>query len=317
MAQQERCNLKNIKVNDMSLVGCIFKVQKFKEDGTITYDGEPFHNIVLDSGLDAMYNTSIYNLTQRLHVGVSGVAVSGTNTSLFDEITYLDNTSYSYSGDDLSGLPYARLTKTWNFSVGSVTGDLKELGLSSTSNVFFNRQLFLDSYGDPITITVLEDEGLRVSADIRMYGDMSITDSENGSFLFNGDTVNFVRKISGTAFTQTHYYYTMLHYDSCFTRTHCGLSSATTGYPSGTRASSFTALSGYVSGSYEHGYKAVWNANVFTGNINIISVGYYGLGSSSTYIYPITCFYLSAPINITSVEEVTINYKRKWGRYIP
>lgn len=29
----------------------IFQIEKFKEDGTITYRGEPFHNLVLNNGL--------------------------------------------------------------------------------------------------------------------------------------------------------------------------------------------------------------------------------------------------------------------------
>jgi hypothetical protein len=311
---------KNINFTEKMGVGCVFRVQKIKEDGTITYDGPEFHNVVLDQALDAMRNTPIHDLTQRLHVGTNGSAVFPTNTGLLEPVSYLQDIGYTYGGEAFTSLPYTYKRREWYFPVGTVNGDLKELGLSSTGDFFFNRQLFKDIYGNPTTITVASDEGLRVFTEIRLYGDINITEEEVGSFLFTDETastsgtINFTRSINGDAFTNTSTSYSMLHgyYRDVFSDAmKMFIDNSTTGFTTNNRCNSIT-LEDYVDGSHESVCECYWDANSYSGDINSISTGH-----DCRYNTAISTFYLDTPINISENEELRFTFKRSWGRYIP
>lgn len=314
---------------DSMSVGCVFRVQKFKKDGTITYDGPEFHNTVLDQALNKMENTSIHDLTKRCHVGTNGSQVYTSNEGLLEPIAHVEDTGATYGGEDETSLPYAYKRREWLFDEGDAEGDLKEVGLSTTDDFFFNRQLFKDSEGNDTTITVESDEGLRIFTEVRLYGGMNITDEETGSFEFNSEasdgtvtsgTISYTMKIDGSAFTTSSSDYSLLdaHDNVCLFDTNGGdrgatmfLSDSTSGHAQGNKANS-VSQEDYVEDSHEKVFECVWDADSFSGDINMISTGHEGDYNNETAIYT---FYLDETIEISENEELKFQFRRSWGRY--
>lgn len=317
---------------DKVLVGCTFQAQKFRSDGTITHQGPEFHNTVLDVGLDklAVHRVGLVggtgswnNNASTINVG-TGSSVPAQGQSGLD--SYLASTSSIYgsstSGYDIAD-PIHRWSKsTYEFAIGSCTGNLTEVGLSKEDNTdYFNRQLFRDELGDPVTITVASDEGLRVTCTLYLYGDMQPGDIVSGSFLLNNsDTINYDRELTsdtGWLTTTNTSSLGFLGIDPDDGRMFGIAASTTTFDASGeANADSHTTLA-YSAGSFYRDYECVWNPGTFIGDINSILFEamfpppYGGVGTRSEHF---SAFRLSPAVSVTDVDEVTITFRRAWGR---
>ncbi|MBD8496659.1 hypothetical protein, partial [Pseudomonas syringae] len=73
------------------------------------------------------------------------------------------------------------LDQSYTFPIGGATGNISEIGIgwALTGTSLFSRALVKDSSGNPITITVLADEQLRVYYQFRVY--QPTTDFFSGS----------------------------------------------------------------------------------------------------------------------------------------
>lgn len=158
-------------------IGCSFQLEKFKEDGTITYKGEPFFNTVLDAGLFKWYTTSAASLINYVNIGNNSTPPNISQTGLGNRL-FSTNTKYStdlYEDSITDNLLCLSLTRVFQFGVGTCTGDFTEIGLSNTSNAsYFNRQLLKDVLGEIITVRVNANEGLRITARLRIYCDNTV-----------------------------------------------------------------------------------------------------------------------------------------------
>ena len=158
-------------------ITCVFTVEKFNKDGIVTYRGEPFFNTVLDCGLLSMYTETVQTLTTFVNVGTGYDTPSVEQTGL-TSFSYATNTMYSSPTCGTEYFPelYTKMIRVYQFSIGTCTGDFTEVGLSKTSNTtYFNRQLFRDADGNQIIVRVASDEGLRITAEIRLYCDPYLT----------------------------------------------------------------------------------------------------------------------------------------------
>jgi len=64
---------------------------------------------------------------------------------------------------------YGTTSVTYRFAAGVATGNLAEVGVGVLNNSLFSRALILDSFGSPTTITVLSNEALDVTYQLRQY----------------------------------------------------------------------------------------------------------------------------------------------------
>lgn len=302
-------------------VGCTFQAQKFRNDGTITYQGPTFHNLVLDTGLDAMADYA-YRLANKeaagngvaswINVGEGSATPAVTQTGLSSYLASSGSTYGSISGGYEATSPRHKWQEAvFEFAVGSCVGNLTEVGLSSGENTgYFNRQLFKDEEGSPTTITVLSDEGLRIATKLFLYGDMEPGDTEAGSFLLNGtDTIDFTREMtSNTSWLADSEEGSMARIG--YARTDLAqITSSNTDF-SGTKADSANAVS-YSTGSYYRDCEYVWDPATFVGDIASICfqlMPYY-------YANPYSAFRLSPVISITDTDEFRVTLRRSWGRY--
>lgn len=313
-------------------VGCYFQAEKYRSDGTITYRGPRFANTILNIGLDnlASYplglrggNGSWSNNASVLNVGTSSTAPAVTQSGLQ---TYLASTATLYGstthGYDLTDPMHRWSEAVYEFSIGSCTGNLTELGLShDTNSDYFNRQLFRDTVGDPTTITVLSDEGLRVTVTLYLYSDLQNGEQENSSLVISGDTIATVREVYAGSDSLT-----WLTYDPVDAMAHFGalvedgvqLSASATGYTGGTDADSYVGVD-YVAGNYYKEATFTWNAGTFVGDIASIYYcamfppPYGGVGTRDTAF---SAFRLTPVVTIADTEAFILTVRRSWGRYV-
>jgi hypothetical protein len=144
-----------------------------------------FPNIILDTGLNAM-GTGSYEI--GCVVGSGNTTPAATQTALTTWVAGTTTQTSIAETAQASTPYYGSRTVTWRFGVGVATGNLSEIGITTTSTVtalgpLFSRALIVDGGGSPTTITVLSDEMLDATYELRSYPmltDVTDTDTIDG-----------------------------------------------------------------------------------------------------------------------------------------
>lgn len=146
-----------------------FKLEAGRRDGRRRLLADWFPNLITDVGLNIIGSESGY--LAQCRVGSGNAAPSTADTTLAAQVA-TSSSLVSSTGAAQSTAPYyGSRTLVYRFNEGVAEGNLAEVGIgqSSGSNVLFSRSLILDGNGDPTTITVLEDEYLDVTYQLRIY----------------------------------------------------------------------------------------------------------------------------------------------------
>jgi hypothetical protein len=110
-------------------------------------------------------------------VGTSSTPALPSQTALGAQIASTTTIEASSGGVNL-GAGYAWARRTFRFSVGTATGNITEVGVGWSATDCFSRARTVDGGGTPVTITVLADEFLDVTYELRLHWptvDISIT----------------------------------------------------------------------------------------------------------------------------------------------
>jgi len=300
-------------------VGCVFQVEKYRSDGTITYKGPLFNNIVLDVGLDSWSGDQLDGLTDQLNVGTGSSEPSTGQTGL-DSYTASTDTilDSSYTYDETADPVYVSLWRKWEFPIGSCTGNLTELGLSnSDGGNYFNRQLFRDEYGDPVTITVLDDEGLRVDGTVFVYAPLLPSEQITGSFLLNESvTINYHLEMAfgEDVADSTNGFGTWVinSLDRSDYLMRLSISDTYSGYGRGQVGSD--DRHSYLTGSFEQLVTTTLAPGAFVGDGARLCTGFH-YPDKPGYDVLFFHFRLDDVIPVADNEELTIEWKMSWGRY--
>lgn len=181
-------------VNIRNEIGATFKMRTFKADGITTKETSEFHNLVLDTGLQRM---GVGAWVQRCYVGTGNSTPIASQTQLDATLASTSTVQSTVTGMNTTTKPYYySIQKTYRFGEGVAAGNLTEVGLGWTvsgQNPCWNRALIKDANGNPTTLTVLSDEFLDVTVEIRIYPAEKI----NGSFAFKN-------KLGGVISTHTY-----------------------------------------------------------------------------------------------------------------
>lgn len=165
----------------------VYTLKKRKADGTVTYENS-FHNLITNSGLNLIgrsYSTGNHSLFSVCSVGSGNTTPQFTDTDLVLPVarkninTGVDSRVFV---EEVAGPPavpaYWRYIKTYSFLAGEATGNLSEISVGQKYQdggtdfyVAFSRALILDGAGTPTTVTVLADEILEVTYELRCYID--------------------------------------------------------------------------------------------------------------------------------------------------
>lgn len=169
-----------------------FKIEATRPDGTRRVLADWFPNLILDGGLDRMGANSDY--LDWCQVGSGSTAPSAAQTALVNRIAGTNTQQVNNSGAQASAPYYGWARRTYRFAEGVAAGNLSEVGVGwATSGSLFSRALILDGGGSPTTITVLSDEVLDVTYELRRYpGTVDLT----GTVVLDGVTHNWVSRAS-------------------------------------------------------------------------------------------------------------------------
>lgn len=293
--------------------GCLFQLQKFKADGTITYTGPRFHNIVLNTGLDLMASYGPHGQSggclNYCNVGTGAGFEDEKETSLANRVastnTVIDSETYYSSGVGYDYPAWRSWRQVFEFGVGSINHTISEIGLSRLNNdEYFNRHRILDLLGHHIGLDVLHDEGLRVWTESYLFGVMDVAETTIGNFTFSAT--------SGPVSID----YTWTQLDGWLTEDSIVpgsiptsdiriLKSSTTSPTAGAAPSSITTS--YTNGDFKRDVEAKWDAGVLDGD-------YWGLLvniNGATY----ERFDFDSPIVMDNEGiALKLSVRRSWGR---
>lgn len=167
-----------------------YKIEAVKADGSRRLLADWFPNLILNAGLDFMGNSGTY--LDWCQVGSGSTEPAATQTTLASRVAGTNNRTSQTAANSGSVPFFARQTITFRFPAGAATGVLAEVGVGSeTSGSLFSRALILDALGTPTTITVLADESLDVTYELRMY--VWATES-SGIISLNGTSHDVIQK---------------------------------------------------------------------------------------------------------------------------
>ena len=170
-----------------------FKIEASRPDGTRRVLADWFPNLILNGGLDRMgANADYLNWCQ---VGSGSTAPVATQTALVNRIAGTNTIQGNVRGTQATAPYFGWNRLTYRFARGAAAGNLSEVGVGwATSGSLFSRALILDGGGNPTTITVLSDEVLDVTYELRRYpGTVDLT----GTVVLDGVTHNWVSRAAG------------------------------------------------------------------------------------------------------------------------
>lgn len=126
-----------------------------------------FPNLITDIGLNRIGQGNPHD---RCMVGSGSTPPSVLDTNLQAQVAVTTSTQSTTRGAS-SSLPYYGWARTtYRFAMGVAAGNLSEVGVGwANSNGVFSRALILDGGGNPTTITILSNEFLDVTYELRCY----------------------------------------------------------------------------------------------------------------------------------------------------
>ncbi|MBD8790971.1 hypothetical protein IFR09_11335 [Pseudomonas syringae] len=269
-----------------------------------------FRNLITNGGLDRMgaFGDYIY----ACQVGSGSTPASVTDGSLVSRVAGTPAISSQSSGTSPVAPYYTFYTKTYQFDAGTATGNISEVGVGWTQvGSLFSRALIVDGSGSPTTITVLADEILQVTYQIRYYAP---TVDVTGSLMLNGFSINWVSRAAGV--TQEVYWggvgsisEGLFATDQFSTRAHDGdISVEVTGTPAGASSGRTSGVdAAYSAGSYSRSASVTW----------AISAANFGTGIKSVLVRKGPGSYqvgFTPAIMKTNTQTLTLTFTHSWAR---
>ena len=128
-----------------------------------------FPNLITDIGLNGLGTVGV---VARCMVGSGSNTPTVSDTTLQTQVAVTTTMQANTTSATTSAPFYGTLLRTFRFAAGAAAGNLSEVGvgwLVGAVNYCFSRSLILDSGGFPTTITILSNEFLDVTYELRCY----------------------------------------------------------------------------------------------------------------------------------------------------
>lgn len=309
------------------------KLSAIKLDGSQRSLTPWFHNLVLDTGLDLIGTSS--NWLDCCHVGSSGTPEANNQTSLLTPVAATKNRTAATNATSVAGgLYYGISTITYQFGVGAINGQIKELGFGPSltlGSTLFNRARITDVLGNPSFTVVNPDEALQVVYEIKLSAP---TTDITGTVNFDGTPVGYTARpallsssnywspFRSTAFGTDGQAVkaTFSNLSDAHVQIFDGVLGNVIGSPSGNVSNVvYSRPQAYVPGSYQSIVRAEWD--IFNGNFvsGISSILWYmnlptGNGGNSLGAYQLQ---FDTPIPKSNIESFRIDLGISWGRATP
>lgn len=274
-----------------------------------------FPNLILNTGLNLLATHNPYISYCFVGTGNTPPTVDDTDLESFVASTY--HVSASIGGVATSA-PYYSFNRTvFRFNAGSAVGNLAEVGVGvvpSGGRILFCRTLIKDSFGNPTIITLLPDEILEVTYELRHY--VPVADTTGTITLIGniGGTYNYtLRPSKVTTYNSSSFggwsgnaYYQNNDYRWTYARS-SGLGPIT-GEPTGSAYyASASSGGGYAAGTYST--SVTYFFGVDAGNVP---------GGIKSISFPMgTGYYqveFTPPIPKTNMDSLSLTFGHSWAR---
>ena len=271
-----------------------------------------FPNLITDAGL-LMYGASS-DFIRYCNIGSSSTTPTVSDTTLINRLYYSESALSENTGANNTN-PNARYVyrrRTMRFTPKGVPYTIAEVGYGwNTTGSVFNRALVVDGGGSPTTISVLDNEYIDITYELRLYP--PTTDS-TGTLTPTGKDVvprNWTARAAGDSGNISYYVFGWslgggpgLQSLTAYRDNIGTLFSTPTGYVgSANTAGSYTINPVIPEITYSRKFELT-EGNDALGIKSLFAIGY-------GYYYQIG---FDAPFMKTNTDEITFTFKISWGR---
>lgn len=148
----------------------MFRITAKAPDGSERVLADWFPNLITDNGLDLLGgspgNPWGSSVAASCFVGSGSTPPTAADSSLESQVASTSNIEVTTPGLDATNR-YVSLYQEYQFGIGAAAGNLSEIAVGLAPSNLFSRSLIKDSGGNPTAITVLSNEILTVSYELR------------------------------------------------------------------------------------------------------------------------------------------------------
>jgi hypothetical protein len=303
---------KEKKSADVSIsckIGGQWKVEILDKEGNSRVVLDWFDNLIVDSGLNSYGSSgnSTNGSLQTISVGTGTTSPDASDTGLSGSTlgsASVGAITTSFVTDDTDS--YVQGSATITFGLGVIVGNATEVGVFLGNGDLFSRTLFKDGEGNPTSITVLEDEQLRLTYRVRKYVSVLDTTTSVGDYTI---TVRPARwGLVGGGWTAVPQGTNTWSTSTAANSNKFSSSTITTidSTPSTNLAITSVNLSGYSSGSYSRNF--TFNANVSSANGSIRSAFFSNMAGSAWQVG------FDPLILKTNEQTLAVTFNITWAR---
>lgn len=160
----------SVKANLKPSVAGYYKIEAVNADtGEKRVVADWFPNLITNIGLNGMGNKAVLTTCS---VGSSSTTPAVTDSDIGSLVARTSTITYNGSTTSGSSPYYGSYITTWRFGIGVAAGNLSEVTtgwVETTTYYAFSRSLILDGSGNPTTITILSNEFLDITYELRLY----------------------------------------------------------------------------------------------------------------------------------------------------
>lgn len=286
------------------------RVVAIKPDGTERVLADWFDNLILNTGLDRI-GASLNAITYA-RVGSGSTPPEVTDLNLQSPVASTTTVQGAVLFGNTSSAPYyGWIRKTFRFNTGVAAGVLSEIGIGwgTSSGQLFSRALIKNSSGNPISITVLSNEVLDVTYELRLYAP---TDDVPYTVTIGGiEHTGVVRASRASDYDWQPSAVFGTSYQPQVTA-HSGSIGTILQSPSGTFASGSVVLAPYTAGNYYRDFTATFDLNV--ANFGAGGVRAFHSRTAETGSFQ---FSVSPALLKDANKIMSITLRMSWSRYTP
>lgn len=145
-----------------------FKLTAIRPDGSERQLTDWFDNLVVDAGLNRIGTAASGGWC---FVGSGSTPPGNSDTAMQSIVASTNALQESLQGVQASAPYFGWTRRRYRFAVGVAAGNLAEVGIGWATGgaSLFSRALIVDGSNNPTTITVLSDEVLDVTYELRLY----------------------------------------------------------------------------------------------------------------------------------------------------
>lgn len=290
-------------------VGGKFRLVAVKPDGSERVLADWFDNLILDSGLDRIATRLTAADVVRVGSGTTPPVV--TDTALEAQIASTSAWTNKISGNATSAPYYGWSRVTFRFAAGVAAGNISEVGVGwdLTGPTLFSRSLIKNSSGTPITITVLPDEVLDVTYEIRLYAPVADVPYSVTIASIEHTGVARAAQVTGSWWQPT---CLISGGSSEFMSARSGAIGDVTQVPSGSGTDVGVVFDAYVPGSFYRDCTGTFALN----DANFGAGGVQALAMRTNYVGHFQ-FSLTPAIMKDNTKIMSIKMRLSWSRYTP